>query len=166
MGAGSVKSVQSALPSPEQAAKEHDRAAMQEAVKAKKELVPLAENVAHMFRPELVELRDGLVNRALNRLPPEAREKRRDEFEAYIDIEQILDLYTQTLVDYFTKEELKALRTFMADDTGRKVLEKLPEVLSHMHLKRQQHLQNSLSTLLQEQVMDKVRKGDPSLLAP
>lgn len=166
MGAGSLKSVPSQARTEAQTEEIEDNAAMDAAVKAKKELVPLAENVANMFRPELVKLRDSLVSRALKRLPPEARQDKRAEFERYINIEQLLSLYTQTLVAYFTKEELKALRTFMADDSGRQVLEKLPDVMSSMRLKRQRYLQETLGEILRKEVLEKAEKGEPSLLAP
>lgn len=166
MGAGSLKSVESAEQTPGETKEIQDTAAMEAAVAAKKELVPLAENVANMFRPELVELRDALVNRALNRLPVDERASRRPAFEAYINIEQMLSLYTQVLVKYFSKQELKALRTFMADDTGRAVLEKLPAVMGEMQLKRQEYLQGTLREILQKEVLEKAAKGEPTLLAP
>lgn len=166
VGAGHMKTYKSAFPTPAELREDEDIEAMEKAVAAKKELVPLAENVAHMFRPELEDLRNSLVNRALNRLPPDARAEQREVFEAYIDIDQILGLYSQTLITYFTKEELKALRTFMAEENGRQVLNKLPEVLTQMRLKRQKYLQNTLQNILQKEVIDPVKKGEGSLLAP
>lgn len=166
MGAGSLKSAQSATPSTEEKIERDEKRAMDEAVKAKKKLVPLAESVSNMFRPQLIELRDTLVNRTLTRLPKNKREEKRPEFEAYIDIDQLQSIYTQTLLDFFTEEELKALRTFMADDAGHKVLTKLPMALDQMRLKRQHYLEKTLEEIIQEEVYEKARKGEPSLLAP
>ena len=166
MGAGSLKTAQSTTPTPEQNIERDEQRAMDKMVEAKQKLVPLARSVSNIFRPQLTELRDSLVDRALSRLPEDRREAMRPTFEAYIDIDHLQSVYTRTLLDYYTEEELKALRTFLADDVGQRVLAKLPMALSRMHLERQKHLERTLEEIIRKEVLEKAASGEPTLLAP
>ncbi len=126
----------------------------------------LARSVAEMFRYEATELRDTLINRSLKAVPKSKQKENRKELEKHIDIGHILNLYAKTLHSYYTEDELKALRTFMADETNRQMLEKLPIVMSQMGLDRQQYLNTVLQNMLQKEMIDKLKQGESSILNP
>lgn len=165
IGAGQIKQITPVTNGFEKHPEKEEQITPQK-IKQQKEHAPLARSVANMFRPELVNLQKKLAENAVAKLPLEKRAKQQKVFENYIDVEHILDLYTQILLDYYTPQELKALRTFLADATGQSVLEKLPQTLNKMQLTRQRHLEGVLNNILQEQVIDPAQKGVPTLLAP
>lgn len=127
---------------------------------------PLARSTAELFRREIVELKEALIKKSLRNAPKSRRDDFRQKLGREIKIEKILNLYALTLEKYYTEDELKALRTFMAEDTNRQMLEKLPAVLSQMGLDRQDYLNMVLENFLRRELFEKLEKGEPTILTP
>ena len=127
---------------------------------------PLARSVAELFRKDVEELKTVLIERSLVNVPPAEKATYRRQLDRELQTNKVLNLYGLTLEKYYTEDELKALRTFMGDDTNRAMLEKLPTVLSQMGFDRQQYLNQVLENFLKRELFDKLEKGDATILTP
>ena len=168
IGAGDVNLPPPNLPRPTTQPQEPAPTPQQQAA-AERQLVkasPLARSVAELFRKEVTDLKAGLIEKALVNVPPQQRDSFRRSLAREIKVERVLDLYAVTLEQYYTEAELKSLRTFMADDTHRQMLEKLPTVLGRMGMDRQTYLNQVLQEFLNKEFYQKLEKGDPTILTP
>jgi len=127
---------------------------------------PLARSTAELFRKEIIDLKEALIANALKNVPLRQRPDFQKKLAGEIRVDKILNLYALTLEKYYTEAELKALRTFMADDTNRQMLEKLPTVLGQMGLNRQEYLNIVLENFLRRELLEKLEKGEPTILTP
>lgn len=167
IGAGTVKTApQTPIPATHTAEDIPPPPKIRRAVKEQQENLPLAQSIAEAFRTDIETLKTNLARQATQKLRPEHRQAQQDKFIAYINTDHILSLYTKTLLTYFTKEELKTLRTFLAEPEGQNIIKKLVEVLNKIQLDRQAYLQHVLNQLVEEQVYEKLRKGEKTLLTP
>lgn len=126
----------------------------------------LARSVAELFRRDVANLKTSLIEKALINVPSNQRDSFRRSLGREIKVERVLNLYAVTLDQYYTEAELKSLRTFMADDTHRAMLEKLPSVMNRMGMDRQIYLNQVLQNFLNKEFYQKLEKGEETILTP
>ncbi|MBA44212.1 MAG: hypothetical protein CMF62_09465 [Magnetococcales bacterium] len=172
IGAGNIDLPPSNLPratSPEQTLDEKPEPSLQDIQYAERQQVKasaLARSVAELFRKDVTDLKSSLIEKALVNVPSNQRESYRRNLGREIKVDRVLNLYAVTLDQYYTEDELKSLRTFMADDTHRAMLEKLPTVMNRMGMDRQSYLNQVLQDFLNKEFYQKLEKGDPTILTP
>lgn len=172
IGAGNIDLPPSNLPratSPEQTLDEKPEPSLQDIQYAERQQVKasaLARSVAELFRKDVTDLKSSLIEKALVNVPSNQRDSYRRNLGREIKVGRVLNLYAVTLDQYYTEDELKSLRTFMADDTHRAMLEKLPTVMNRMGMDRQSYLNQVLQDFLNKEFYQKLEKGDPTILTP
>lgn len=172
IGAGNIDLPPSNLPratSPEQTLDEKPEPSLQDIQYAERQQVKasaLARSVAELFRKDVTDLKSSLIEKALVNVPSNQRKSYRRNLGREIKVDRVLNLYAVTLDQYYTEDELKSLRTFMADDTHRAMLEKLPTVMNRMGMDRQSYLNQVLQDFLNKEFYQKLEKGDPTILTP